>query len=384
MTAMDENRPIYLDFASTTPVAPEVAAVVQFYMTEEYGNAGSRTHLFGTRAKRATECARRQVATCLDADSSEVVFTSGATESNNLAILGLSEFAEAVNRKHIITTAIEHKSVLEPVDHLESCGFEVTRVFPGKSGCVSAQDVLGAVRDDTLLVSVMHANNETGILQPVAEICKELVNRDTVLHVDASQTFGKYNDVLSNERIDLISISGHKLYAPKGIGALIARKARRVVSKLKPLMFGGGQEYGLRPGTIPVPLAAGLGAASESAAASSALWIKRWAEIEDSLQTGLDDCSCDIVGDRNIAIKNIICLSFPGVDAEALFVSLKDSVAISNGSACTSRLRSPSHVLKAMQLDNDMIAGTVRLSLGPNSNEGFIERIRTAVSVLSK
>lgn len=218
------QRPVYLDCNATTPVDPEVEREFLIYVRDEFGNAGSRTHEFGARAKQAVQKARDQVATVVKCQREEVIFTSGATESNNLAILGLREHGEKTGRRHIVSTAIEHKAVLEPLEHLARHGFEVTLVRPEATGAVLGSKVAAAVRPDTLLVSVMHVNNETGVIQPLAEIASGLEGHDAFLHVDAAQGFGKRIPDLQNPRIDLISLSGHKIYAPKGIGALVTRR----------------------------------------------------------------------------------------------------------------------------------------------------------------
>ena len=250
---------------------PAVRDALVRWLTNEVGNAGSRTHEYGLRAKRAVQAAREQVAAVVDAKVDEVVFTSGATESNNIAILGLAPFGEDTGRRHIVSTAIEHKAVLEPLEELEGRGFEVTLVKPGPSGAVSAAAVRDTLRPDTLLVTVMHANNETGVLQPIAEIAELLAYHEAYLHVDAAQGYGKELASLRAKRIDLISVSSHKIYGPVGIGALIAR--RRVFKKppLVPLTLGGGQERGLRPGTLPVPLIIAFGVAARSRACGSRL-----------------------------------------------------------------------------------------------------------------
>jgi cysteine desulfurase len=232
-------------------------------MVEEFGNAGSRTHEYGSRARKAVDTAREQVAAVVEAKPDEVIFTSGATESNNLAILGLAPFGEREGRRHILSTMIEHKAVLEPLAHLEKRGFEVELVRPTRGGWVEADDVLSRVRDDTLLVSVMHVNNETGVIQPIDEVAAGLEGRSAYFHVDAAQGYSKELQKLKHKRIDMISVSGHKIYAPKGVGALITRRRNRLRPPLEPLMFGGGQERGLRPGTVAVPLVVGLGVAAQ-------------------------------------------------------------------------------------------------------------------------
>ena len=254
-------RPLYLDYNATAPVDSRVFEAMRPYFLEEVGNAGSRTHVYGRRAKEAVDHAREQVATVLRARSDEILFTSGATESNNLVLLGLVQHGLASGHKHVLATAIEHKSVLEPLDHLREAGFEVELLPVTAGGYVELSAVKESLRPDTLLVSVMHANNETGVLQPVVEIGEFLGDTRTFYHVDAAQTFGKEVETLRQLRCDFLSISAHKIYGPKGMGALYARRLRNQRRPLTPLMYGGGQEMGWRPGTLPVPLVVGLGAA---------------------------------------------------------------------------------------------------------------------------
>ena len=350
----------YLDYNATAPVLPEVADLVYRLMVEEYGNAGSRTHHFGAKAKQAVEKARSQVAEVVSADKSEVIFTSGATESNNIAILGLQEHAEKNNKKHIITTAIEHKAVLEPIEHLAKQGFEVTYIKPDKSGVVDAADIIGELREDTVLVSVMHINNETGCIQPVEEICNLLKDHSAYLHIDAAQSFGKISDDLRNERIDMISASGHKVYAPKGVGALITRKRGFLKAPLKPIYFGGGQEKGLRPGTLPVQLIAGFGLACELAQKNTTHWQKHCTQIKENFLTLISELDGKVIGENTSPF--VTNFYIPSVNSEAAMVMLKDVIAVSNGSACTSSNYKPSHVLAAMGLSADEIAGSIRVS----------------------
>lgn len=352
----------YLDMNATSPVLVEVADLVRKMFLEEYGNAGSRTHEFGANAKKAVEKARKQVADVVDADKSEVIFTSGATESNNIAILGLQEFGEANNKKHIITTRIEHKAVLEPIEHLEKNGFTVSYLEVDESGIVKPEELKKLVQEDTLLVSIMHINNETGSIQPINEICDALELSEAYLHIDAAQSFGKISDDLKNDRIDLISASGHKVYAPKGIGALIMRKRGFLKPPLKPIMFGGGQEKGLRPGTLAVPLIAGFGLACEIAQKNAALWQKHAQNLKDELIKALNTLDAQYNGENTSPF--VLNFSVPGINSEAAMVMLKGIAAVSNGSACTSSSYTPSHVLTAMQLDEKRIAGAIRVSWG--------------------
>jgi cysteine desulfurase len=353
--------PVYLDCNATTPLAPEVRQVLLRYLDEDFGNEGSRTHDFGARAKQAVQRARDQVAAVVGAQRDEVVFTSGATESNNLAILGLRAEADA-GRSHVITTRIEHKAVLEPCDLLERSGFSVRRVAVDASGAVDPEAIRGALRPETALVSVMQANNETGVRQPLDAIADRLADHPAYFHVDAAQGFGKDPEPLRNPRIDLISISGHKLYAPKGIGALVARRRGYERIPLQPLMVGGGQERGLRPGTLPVALIAALGTAAEIAVRDCALRQTICRDIRRQALDALMPLDPRLTGDQSLVMNHVLNLAFPGLDSEALMVALKDLVAISNGSACTSSSYSPSHVLKAMGMSDDEANGCVRLS----------------------
>lgn len=351
----------YFDCAATAPIDPEAREALLRYTDLEYGNAGSRTHELGTIAKRAVQLARGQVAALAGARADEVIFTSGATEANNLAILGLRAHGEATGRRHVVTTAIEHKAVLEPVQALASAGFEVSIITPRQDGRVDAEAVLAAVRTDTLLVSVMHANNETGALQPIGEIASGLVGQSVFFHVDAAQSFGKVNGPLADKHLHLISVSGHKLYAPKGIGALIVRRGA-VKVPLAPLTYGGGQERGLRPGTLPVALVAAFGAACAAAARDTASRKARIDAIRQNLLDALLPVGAVVNGSLEQGLPSTLNLSFPGLDSEAVMLVLKDLLALSNGSACTSASYDPSHVLVAMGLPEDRIDGALRFS----------------------
>jgi len=359
---MSAANPVYLDCNATTPLEPAVAGVVRHFFESEYGNEGSRTHTFGARAKEAVQKAREQVARLVNAKPEEVIFTSGATESNNLAILGLGNWGRQHGKTHIITTRIEHKAVLEPIDHLAKDGFEVDLVAPDKDGRVEVEKITRLLRPTTMLVSVMHANNETGVIQPIGELAEAMAHHPAWLHVDAAQTFGKLIEPLRNHRIDLISASGHKIYGPKGIGVLIVRHRGKQKIPLAPLVFGGGQEQGLRPGTLPVPLIAGFGEASE-------LGSKHYAERENQCRLfrnkfllAIAPLKPHLHGKEEGVLPHTLNVSFPGLSAEEVMVRLRDLVAVSNGSACTSSNYQPSHVLKAMGLEKDEIVGAVRFS----------------------
>lgn len=354
---------MYLDYAATTPVDERVAEIVLTYMREEFGNAGSRTHEYGARAAKAVERAREQVARPVGFEPSGVIFTSGATEANNLAILGLADHAARTGRRHIVTTAIEHKAVLEPAKALESRGFVVDLVDPEPNGVVAAGALLERIRDDTLLVSVMHVNNETGARQPLREVADGLADYpDIFLHSDAAQGYGKRAEGLDHKRLDMVSVSGHKLFAPKGVGALLLRRRNRVRPPLAPLMFGGGQERGLRPGTLPVPLVVGLGLAAELAYREQQSRIDAQLLVRNALLDALTPLGAILNGDSRDCVPHILNVSVPGVDSEAAILALKSTASISNGSACTSSSYEPSHVLAAMGAGEDRSHGAIRIS----------------------
>lgn len=355
----------YLDVAATMRVDPRVAEVVLHWMTEDFGNAGSRTHEYGARAKKAVQQARSFLAGTVQAKTEEVIFTSGATESNNIALLGLAPYGERTGRKHIITSAIEHKAVIEPLTHLrDTRGFEVDFLQPGPSGRISADAVLDRLRPDTLAVSLMHVNNETGVIQPVAELAEHLRTTATYLHVDAAQGYGKIPGDLTAP-IDLISISGHKIGAPKGIGALVTRRRGWDKVPLEPIMFGGGQERKLRPGTLAVPLIMGLHEAARMFSENHGRWEREARVVRERILNALGTTRFQINGDPAHSVPHILNISFDQLNAEALIVRLKDHVAIATGSACTSASYTPSHVLQAMGLKDEVAANGLRLSWFP-------------------
>ncbi|MFD8248469.1 cysteine desulfurase DndA [Nocardia sp. NPDC059691] len=356
------TRAVYLDCNATAPIEPRVQEEVSYYLDQEFGNAGSRTHEFGQRAKERVTLAREQVASIVACTPDEVVFTSGATEADNLALLGLAPHGQQVGRRHIISSQIEHKAILEPLDVLRDRGFEVTLLPPTPGGWVDPDDVRAALRPDTFLVSIMHVNNETGVIQPLDEIATVLNGHDAYFHVDAAQGFGKELSLLHSPRIDMISISGHKIYGPKGVGAFIARRRGFRKPPLTPLMYGGGQERGIRPGTLPVALIAGLGTAAELAgkqhnARTAANLRYRQAVLDTFLELG-----GEINGDPERTVPHTLNIALPGLDSEAVMLALKGTIAISNGSACTSQRYEPSHVLSAMNLPDERVAGALRIS----------------------
>lgn len=295
-------------------------------------------------------------------------------------LLGLRAAGLELGKRHLITTAIEHKAVLEPFEHLEREGFEVTYLPVGGNGVVDPETVKGALRPDTLLVSIMQVNNETGVRQPLDGIAEALREHPAYFHTDAAQGFGKDIEELRNPRIDLISISGHKIFAPKGIGALIVRRRGYERPPLHPLFFGGGQERGLRPGTLPVALIAALGKASEISLRDQTERLERCREIRKNALEALKTLNPILAGDQTLVVDHVMNLAFPDLDSEALMVALKDLIAISNGSACTSSSYTPSHVLKAMGIDDEQVNAFVRISwchLTPEVNwDAVAERIK--------
>ncbi len=356
-----QSDPIYLDYNATTPMDPRVLqAMIPWFLAPS--NAGSRTHIYGQRAKEAVETARRQIADLLNAPPEEVFFTSGATESNNLAILGLADHGMKTGRKHVISTAIEHKAVLEPLDRLRQLGFEVDLAPVTHGGFVEPETIQRLLRPDTLLVSVMHANNETGILQPVHEIQQLVAGTETLFHTDAAQTFGKEVPALRSLKADMVSVSSHKIHGPQGVGALLVRRRGIQKRPVQPLFYGGGQERGLRPGTVPVALTVGFG---EAARLAGEEWQSNSAaalRIRQQILNDLKGIEHQINGDPERSLSHVMNVSFTGVDSEALMLTLRDQIAISNGSACNTTQHQPSYVLKMMGFEDERICNSIRLS----------------------
>jgi len=350
---------IYLDCNATAPMVPEVIEIVRYYMEVEFANSGSRTHAFGSNTNKAVELARKQLADVVAAKKDEIIFTSGATESNNLVILGLEEHLKRSNKCHVITSAIEHKSVLEPCKVLESRGIKVTYVKPREDGVIDVDALISEITEDTGLISVMHVNNETGTIQPVDKIAT-LIKDDVLLHTDAAQGFAKDLDSLRNTRIDLISISGHKIHGPKGIGALVRRRRSYKKPPIAPLLYGGGQEKGLRPGTLPVALIAGLGVAATELEKNNSLWWEICKNNKKGFLTAFSNLSPIIHGQNTL--PNIVNFSIPGINSEAAIIALKDIAAFSNGSACTSTSYELSHVLAAMSVSDEVANSSIRMS----------------------
>ena len=377
---------VYLDYNSSTPIDERVLDyMVEVYRTS-YGNADSRTHTFGDAARQVVETARKQVASILCVMSDEVFFTSGATESNNIAIQGLKEYALQTGKKHIITSTIEHKAVLETVKHLEKEGFEVSWVHPEKNGRNSADGIKRLVRDDTLLVSLMHVNNETGIIQPVQELGDFLAEKKVLFHIDATQSFGKLVEELRAIKYDMLSMSAHKIGGPQGVGALVLRKKRYKLPPVKGIMYGGQQEHGIRPGTIPVALVAGLGKACEIAENEYLQRQEKCMRIKKMILKLLTESGVvyEINGEQKFCIPSTLNLSFTGVSSEALMLSTKQYCGVSNGSACNSNSYAPSYVLMAMGIPTEQVESSIRISWGSKMEYEDIRRALKELLAVAK
>lgn len=374
----------YLDYNASTPIDERVLNVMIDVYRNAYGNADNMNHSFGEKASSVVDKARGQVASLLSIKKDEVFFTSGATESDNMVVFGLVDYAQRTGKKHIITTAIEHKAVLQPLAELEKKEFEVTYISPDESGRVNANDVLNAVRDDTLLVSVMHANNETGIIQPVKEIGDALADKDIFFHVDAAQTFGKLVDELREVKYTFLSASAHKMYGPQGIGILVMRKKRYKLPPLTPMFFGGSQEHGFRPGTVPTALIAGMGGACSIAENEYAENLKKYEETKQMIYQLLEQSgiSFSVNGDRKYCIPNTLNIRIMGMNSVALMQYCKQFCGMSNGSACNAASHQPSHVLKAMGFSDEHIEQSIRLSWGNKTfdKEDFVHMLEVAKS----
>ncbi|MFT5432988.1 MAG: cysteine desulfurase [Myxococcota bacterium] len=377
------NRTIYLDHHATTPVDPRVLEAMLPYFTEHFGNAASRTHSYGWTAEEAVETARLQVATAIGASPKEIVFTSGATESNNLALKGAIDADDG--RNHIITVVTEHKATLDTVDWLESRGARVTRLPVGTSGLIDLAALAEAITAETLIVSVMHANNEIGVLQPIAAIGKLCRERGVLFHTDAAQSIGKVPFDVDDACVDLASISGHKVYGPKGIGALYVRRKPR--ARVKAQIHGGGHERGHRSGTLAVPLIVGLGVSLEVAVAEREVEAARLRMLRDRLYRGLTDRMSHIRlnGDESERLPGNLNVSIQYVEGEALLMGMSD-IAVSSGSACTSDSLEASYVLKAIGVSEQLAHSSIRFGLGRTTTEAeidtTIERVHGAVQRL--
>ena len=377
------GAPLYLDMQATTPMDPRVADAMLPFMTEQYGNPHSRTHLYGWEAEEAVEEARERIAALIGADPKEIIFTSGATESNNLAVKGIAGFYKD-KKKHIITTQTDHKCVLDSCRYLQQRGFDVTYLPVQSNGLIDMNELKAAIRPDTALVSVMAVNNEIGVVQPLAEIGALCRENKIFFHTDAAQAVGKIPVDVNEAKIDLMSISGHKLYGPKGIGALYIRRRPRV--RLEAQMSGGGQERGLRSGTVPAFLAVGLGAACEVASREMASDQAHIKMLADRLYHGITDRLQGVVlnGDAAARYWGNVNLSFAYVEGESLLMGLKD-VAVSSGSACTSASLEPSYVLRALGVEEDMAHTSIRFGLGRFTTAAEVDRaVELTVSHVNK
>lgn len=382
------NPSIYLDYAATTPVEPEVASLMAEYLCAEgkFGNPASRAHIYGWQAEEAVERARAQLAGLIGADTREIVWTSGATEADNLAIKGVIEASGKAEKDiHIVTSSIEHKAVLDVCAYIEERGVEVTYVEPDESGCVSVEKIAAELKDTTLLVSVMHVNNETGAINPIAEIGQLCRDREILFHSDAAQSVGKLEIDLKSTPIDLMSISAHKMYGPKGIGALYVRRAPNV--KIAAQIHGGGHERGMRSGTLATHQIVGIGAAADIAKQCLRSDLDRLSKLRQRFIAGVNEIDSVLVnGDVTKAFPGIVNLAFESVDGETMLMSLRD-LAISSGSACLSATLDPSHVLKAMGYSDQRAERSLRFSFGRYTSESDVDRalesIRSTLSALA-
>lgn len=354
---------VYLDYNASAPIEPRVLdRMIDVYQNHS-GNADSRTHVYGTDAKEVVNASRKTIAGILDVDSTDLIFTSGSTESNNIATLGFANYAKESGKTHFITTAIEHKSVLEAMRRLKALGFDVDFVAPDISGRIAPAQILSLVTEKTLLVSMMHVNSETGIIQPIQEVGEALAKTNTYFHIDATQGFGKLNKDLRTAKYDMLSVTAHKLGGPQGIGGLVLKRDRSYKRPpITPLMCGGQQERGFRPGTTPVALVAGFALAAELCDSAQGQRMAACRQIKDSLIEALQGVDYEFNGNQDFCVPNTANISFDRVDAEALFLAVKNNYAFSNGSACNSGSHSPSYVLKSMGLSEKRISEAVRLS----------------------
>ncbi|WP_341763844.1 IscS subfamily cysteine desulfurase [Candidatus Tisiphia endosymbiont of Beris chalybata] len=357
-----KTLPIYMDYQSTTPLDPRVLEAMLPYFTTKFGNPHSRSHSFGWEAEEAVEIARGQVAKLINAEPKEIIFTSGATEANNLAIKGIARFYGS-KKNHIITAVSEHKCVLDACRHLEDEGFKVTYLPVQANGLINIETFKDAIQDNTMLVSVMAVNNETGVIQPLKEIGKICRERGVFFHSDIAQGYGKIAIDVNEYNLDLASISGHKIYGPKGIGALYIRKKPRV--RLVPIFNGGGQERGMRSGTLPTPLIVGLGVAAAIASAEMEKDTKHVEELFNRFYENITKEISEIYlnGDKDARYKGNLNLSFSYVEGESLILAIKD-LAVSSGSACTSSSLEPSYVLRAMGVDEELAHTSIRFGIG--------------------
>ncbi|WP_373277219.1 IscS subfamily cysteine desulfurase [Aquaspirillum serpens] len=370
MSPTTMNRPIYLDYSATTPLDPRVAEKMIPYLTEHFGNPASRSHAYGWEAEAAVEEAREQVAQLVNCDPKEIVWTSGATESNNLALKGAAHFYQSKG-KHLITVKTEHKAILDTTRELEREGFEVTYLTPQENGLVDLKVLADAIRPDTILVSVMYVNNEIGVIQDIPAIGQLCREKGVLFHVDAAQATGKVVIDLSQLKVDLMSFSAHKTYGPKGIGALYVRRKPRV--RLEAQMHGGGHERGMRSGTLATHQIVGMGEAFRLAREEMATENERIRMLRDRLWKGLSDIEAVYLnGDLEQRVPHNLNVSFAYVEGESLIMAIKD-LAVSSGSACTSASLEPSYVLRALGRDDELAHSSIRFSIGRFTTEADVD-----------
>ncbi len=372
------KMPIFLDYQSTTPVDPRVLEVMLPYFTQKFGNPHSRSHAFGWEAEEACEIARGQVAHLINADAKEIIFTSGATESNNIALKAVGQFYKD-KKNHIITVVTEHKCVLDSARHMEMDGFEVTYLPVQQNGLIDLEQLKAAIKPTTLMVSIMAVNNELGVIQPLEEIGKITRQHAVLFHTDAAQAFGKIPLDVEAMNIDLMSISGHKIYAPKGVGALFVRRRPRV--RLESLFSGGGQERGMRSGTLPTPLVVGLGEAARIAGLEMQEENSRIRYLSSKFLKAVMDDVPDVYlnGDREQRIPGCINLSFAYIEGESMIMAIKN-LAVSSGSACTSASLEPSYVLRAIGVGEELAHTSIRFGIGRFTTEAEIDEAIRIVS----
>ena len=375
---MSIKLPVYLDYQSTTPIDPRVIEIMIHAMQNDFGNPHSRSHFYGWRAEELVEIARKQVADLINANEKEIFFTSGATESNNIALKGVANFYKSNQKNHIITVATEHKCVINSCRDLEQEGFSVTFLPVQKNGLIDLEQLKSAITPKTCLVSVMAINNEIGVIQPLAEIGKICRQHQVFFHTDCAQSFGKIPLDVEAMNIDLMSISGHKIYGPKGIGAIFIRRKPRV--RIKPLFSGGGQERGIRSGTVPTALAVGLGKAAEIAKQEMQQDYQKISKLSQKFASAINNLThVYLNGDSCNRYAGNLNFSFAGIEGESMIMAIKD-LAVSSGSACTSASLEPSYVLYALGVGADLAHTSIRFGLGRFTTE---EEIDFAINLIT-